>query len=227
MGENELILSEYEYLLRIKDAGSKKQHDKFLDQIRKDLSGEYLDNLDKKIERWVDVTNYMYLESNKPVEFYIQAKMLYRDGFFEASIQMSRSICEMICYDLLRAIIHPFGGNDDIEKQDFRTLLKYVHDKSTHLSQEAFDSLNRIYNIGNNYVHPKSKQKPKNDSRKCLIELGKVIFELYGIKNFDNVIGKTIQTAYANFPDICNCYRLLIEVFKTPEAALKNMMDID
>jgi hypothetical protein len=227
MGENELILSEYENILRIKNAHSKKQHDKYLDLIRKDLSDEYLDNIEKKIERWVDITNYMYFESNKPVEYYIQAKMIYRDGFFEASISLARSICEMICYDLLKTIKHPFGREDNIEKQNFRTLLKFVQKNSNRLSQEEIDFLNEIYDIGNNYVHPKSKQNPKKDSRKSLTKLGNVIFKLYGIKKIEDLMGKWIQTAYTNFPDVCKGYHLMLDVYTTPEAALKDGLDID
>jgi len=194
----------------------------YLQSIRKDLSCEYLDNLDKKIERWVNITNYTYFESKKPVVYYIEAKMLYRDGFFEAAISMARSICEMICYDILNEITHPFGSHDNIEKQNFRPLIKFIYDQSNLLSKKVVDYINLIYDIENNYVHPKSKQNPKKDSRKCLLILGNVIFELYGIKNIENLIGKWIQIAYANFPDICDCYHLGMEVYETPEEAIKN-----
>ena len=57
---------------------------------------------------------------------------------------------------------------------------------------------------------------------KCLFYLCRILFEIYGIKNSDELKGKYIKTAYSCFPDICKCYHLLLDVFPTPEAAAKN-----
>lgn len=52
--------------------------------------------------------------------------MLYRDGFYEASIVLSRSVCEMICYDLLSKVPHPFGDIDAIEVPMFRVFVNFL-----------------------------------------------------------------------------------------------------
>ena len=48
---------------------------------------------------------------------YIQAKMLYRDGFYEATIMVARSIAEMFCYDRLDRMTNPFGTREQIERR--------------------------------------------------------------------------------------------------------------
>ena len=52
--------------------------------------------------------------------------MLYRDGFYEASIVVSRSVCEMICYDLLSKLQHPFGDLDEIEVPMYRAFVNFL-----------------------------------------------------------------------------------------------------
>jgi hypothetical protein len=120
------ILQEYEYLFGAAKAQSQNKRENaesFINDIRKDLSGEYNDNIDEKIQRWIDVTRiHMFFES-RPVEFFIQTKMLYRDGFFEATIMMGRSVCEMVCYDPLDSVAHPFGNRQEVERVNFRRKL--------------------------------------------------------------------------------------------------------
>lgn len=147
--------------------------------------------------------------------------MLYRDAFYEATIMMARSVCEMVCYELLDKIPHPFGTHEDVEKQSFRKLARFLREEANALPQHSFDLMNEIYNIGNNYVHPKANQNPKNDSRTCLLKLGEALWEIFGATSDDLRPGVTIQTAYTAFPEICSLYAFPIDAFATPEAAAK------
>jgi hypothetical protein len=221
----DIILQEYEYLFGAAKAQSqnKKEHgESFLNDIRKDLSREYNDNVDEKIQRWIDVTRvYMFFES-RAVEFFIQSKMLYRDGFFEATIMMCRCTCEMVCYDLLDSVVHQFGNRQEVEKVNFRKLVKHLFKTTNSLSQTSFDLMNGIYDIGNNYIHPKVNQNPKVDSKKCVLDLGTVLYETYGVKPHHRLKGKTVKTAYTAFPNICKSYHLVMDVFLTPEAAAED-----
>ena len=123
-------ISEFEELLKIKkfSANSKMKmpFDCTYELIAKVLKDEYAENIDEKIKRWVNVTHIMYFENVKPVTYYFQAKMLYRDGFYEASIALSRSVCEMICYDLLSKTPHPFGDIELIEVPIFRVFVNFL-----------------------------------------------------------------------------------------------------
>lgn len=219
-----IVLQEYEYLLQAALAdmnGNLEVFNSKLAEIRQDLSGEYNDNIDTKIRRWIEVTGYLLFRQSKSVEFYIQAKMLYRDGFYEAAIMMARSICEMICYDLLLSIPHQFGTQEEIEKVNFRKLNRHILENKG-FPQTTFDLMNDIYDIGNNYIHPKSAQSPKKDALKVLRQLGNIVFSIYGVNDLKS--GMTIQTAYLAFPEICDCYHLLIDIFPTPQEALKDAM---
>ena len=227
---NNIILQEYEYLLGAAKAqaqGRSEDAQSFISDVKKDLSGEYNANIDDKIQRWMDVTRVSMFYKSPSVEFFIQAKMLYRDGFFEATIMMCRAVCEMVCYDLLKDVAHPFGTAQEVEQTNFRKLAKHLYGTANCISQSAFDAMNSIYDTGNNYVHPKANQNPKTDSKKCVIKLGKILFEIYGVKANHKLTGKTIQTAYMSFPDICKCYYLVMDVFLTPEAAAKDAKRYD
>jgi hypothetical protein len=52
--------------------------------------------------------------------------MLFRDGFYEASIALSRTVCEMICYNLLSKTPHPFGDLELIEVPIFRVFVNFL-----------------------------------------------------------------------------------------------------
>jgi hypothetical protein len=54
--------------------------------------------------------------------------MLYRDGFYEATIMLCRSTAEMICYERLDGAAHPFGTVQDVERRNFRELLRWLRD---------------------------------------------------------------------------------------------------
>lgn len=129
MSKNEIIIAEFEELLKVKEfhkEGNWLALDNTHQAILKALSLEYNGNLKNKVDRWINVTNARYFQYSLPVTYYFQSKMLYRDGFYEAAIILTRSICEMICYDYLLKIDHPFGTYQQMELENFRTLVKFL-----------------------------------------------------------------------------------------------------
>lgn len=129
MSKQNDIISDFEELFRLKEFHKDKKKEPYectYEQISHSLKNEYIENIDSKIERWVNISNVLYFKDVAPVKFYLQAKMLFRDGFYEAAITISRSICEMICYEKLIRISHPFGDYKDLELENFRTLVKYL-----------------------------------------------------------------------------------------------------
>jgi len=225
MAENEetVILQEYEFLIGAnlaRERDDQKSYASFISDIRKDLKEEYLGNLDEKIDRWLDVTRVMHFSNARPVEFYMQTKLLYRDGFYEAAIMVARSTAEMICYDILQNLSHPFGTSEEIERHNFRKLARFLFDDAHYIDERVHTLLNSIYDIGNNYVHPKANKEAKQDARKCMLLLGETIDRLYSVGSFK--VGTTLKNAYAAFPDICKGLRLGIVFFKTPKEAEKD-----
>ena len=110
------ILSEYEEILKVRKLSEERKTDAKMqtpfectyERLKNDLKNQYVENIDDKISRWVSVTKTPYFQDTIPVRFYIQAKMLYREGFYEAAINVTRSICEMICIEELTNQPHPF-----------------------------------------------------------------------------------------------------------------------
>ncbi|PIQ22193.1 MAG: hypothetical protein COW65_04585 [Cytophagales bacterium CG18_big_fil_WC_8_21_14_2_50_42_9] len=116
------VVSDYEELFKVKDF-AEKNNSSFMryafactyERMKNDLKNQYAENIEDKIKRWVNISKVQHFEDLISVSFYMQAKMLYRDGFYEAAISVSRSICEMICYEELSKQSHSFG---DLELPD-------------------------------------------------------------------------------------------------------------
>lgn len=135
------LLSEFEDLLKIRKFGTvKRLQVPYLctyEKISKALKDEYQENIDDRVSRWIDVTHVQYFENVKPVTYYFQAKMLYRDGFYESAIMLCRSISEMICYELLNRSNHPFGDLNLIEVAQFRIYVDFLYIPKT-ISKNEF-----------------------------------------------------------------------------------------
>jgi len=286
---------EYEELVKAKMffiQGQREFHDFTFEKIKKGLGSEYLENINEKIERWIDITIFEHFQKVRPVEYYILVKMLYRDGFYESAIITIRSICEIICYDILKNMKHPFGSEDEVGFVNFRNLLRFIsipkklpkeifeieilnkisrdednsivnsifefNQKSSGYSlklenakkpknlnklfsifseigfesfeiitKENYDILNKIYDLGNNYVHSSKKiYKPRKDARKMIMDIGKVLFDIYGIKSFEELKEFEMETAYKNYPDIGSGINFMIESFASPADAMRGYHNV-
>jgi hypothetical protein len=123
------ILEDYEPLLELKaacDSQNRPLFDQLLRELSEELAHEYRVKIDEKVCRWATATVVLRFFDRPPVSAYIQAKMLYRDGFYEATIMICRSIAEMVCYDRLDCFSHPFGTIQDVERKSFRDLIRWL-----------------------------------------------------------------------------------------------------
>lgn len=68
----------------------------------------------------------------------------------------------------------------------------------------------------------KALKNAKEDSLKALHLIGESVFEVYGVKSFDEMIGRTIRTPYTDYPDICSGSNFLLTGFASPEAAIEH-----
>ncbi len=219
------IIEDYEPLLELKaafEAGNLPAFDGILRELSDELANEYRTKIKEKVRRWATATVVLRFYDRPPVRGYIQAKMLYRDGFYEATIMVSRSIAEMVCYDRLDGMTHPFGNVQQVEETPFRKLIRWLAANDHRITTKVFDNLNSLYDLGNNYVHPKTGQNGKDDSSKALHLIGESVFEVYGVKSFDEMIGRTVRTPYPDYPDICSGSNFLLTGFASPEAAIKH-----
>ncbi|MDD2893765.1 MAG: hypothetical protein PHF20_07510 [Halothiobacillaceae bacterium] len=280
-------ISEFEELLKLREFDKDEKMEMALsftyEKIAKALKSEYTENINEKIARWVNITHVQYFKNVESITYYFQAKMLYRDGFYESAIMLVRSICEMICYDLLSKTSHPFGDLELIDVPTFRVFVNFLaipkkidkdifenqivanttelDDKNFIKSSYNFDntskvyefkienskknsnlerffrlfraacfnnidtfeidiynSLHHVYDIGNLYVHAKSKSNPpKEDAAKCLNMLTDILYSIYGITSLS--AGKTVKSGYSDFPDICKGNNLAMEVATTHDEA--------
>jgi hypothetical protein len=218
------ILEDYELLLELKaafGAGNQSAFDGVLRELADELAQEYRIKIEEKVCRWATATIVLHFYDRPPVRTYIQAKMLYRDGFYEATIMVLRSIAEMICYDRLDGVTHPFG-NVQAEHTSFRKMIKWLAANDHRITKKVFDNLNSLYDLGNIYVHNKAGQNAKDDSLKALHLIGESVFEVYGVKSVDEMIGRTVRTPYTDYPDICSGSNFLLTGFASPEAVIEH-----
>jgi hypothetical protein len=215
MSKQDGLISDYEQLFKLKKFYNDKKREPYectYEQISRSLKNEYIGNIDSKIERWINISRVLYFKDAASVRFYLQAKMLFRDGFYEAAITMSRSICEMICYEKLIGGSHPFGDYKDIELENFRTLVKYIAIPK-EIDRNLFDKdiLEKLNSTDDkNFL--KSSYQLNSDKKKYLfkVENGKsaknlnrffTIFDSINFKikdNFPNNSFQTINQVYDN-----------------------------
>jgi hypothetical protein len=220
--QNTEVLEDFELLLQARDAltnGNSSAYEEISAEIGTELAAEYKTQLGKKVRRWVEATVVPRFFDRGPVRYYIQAKMLYRDGFYEATIMLCRSTAEMICYERLDGAAHPFGTVQDVERRNFRELLRWLRDNDARVEDKSFQCLNDLYDIGNNYIHPKSGMAPAVDSLKSLHLLGESLLIIYGVKGIKDLVGRRVRSAYLDFPDINSGQNFLLAAFATPQDA--------
>jgi len=130
-------------------------------------------------QRYKNVPNISMLYYTDSVKMYNQAKELYCLGYFEPSIIVCRSVAEYLAFELFVELIDLKSEREKIEliaeNIDFRKIVNnFLYDKTNPLIDKKTKELfNKIYDVGNRLVHPKSK----GDSDKCLEEKAKEILE--------------------------------------------------
>lgn len=153
------ILEDYELLIELRSAferGDKQTFDDVLAEISSELADEYRAKIEDKVKRWATATVAQRFNDTAATRAYIQAKMLYRDGFYEATIMVARSIAEMFCYERLDRTANPFGTREQMEKKNFRPLLKWLGNNDSLVNSKVLDDLNSLYDLGNNLRSPES-----------------------------------------------------------------------
>lgn len=219
MKDNDYI-SEFEELIKLKEFSKKQEfkipYDCTWELISKALENEYFENINDKIKRWVDVTHVMYFEEVRSVKYYFQSKMLYRDGFYESSIALSRSISEMVCYDLIEKYEHPFGDIENSDAPMFRLLLNFLAiPKKVPKNHFENEIVNKIAAIDDCNFMKSSYQLDKAENLYIFrIECGQKnknlekyleIFKTINFHNIDNLKFETYQNLHKLY-DIGNDY---------------------
>ena len=72
------IISDFEELFKLKEFykdNKKEPYECTYELISHSLKNEYIDNIDSKIERWINISHVLYFKDVSPVKFYFQAKM--------------------------------------------------------------------------------------------------------------------------------------------------------
>lgn len=159
------------------------------DQVGKDLLVGFIGNQKLIGERYIKVHKARILNNIKSVHLFEQAERLYCFGLFDSAIMVSRSTAEYIASELLRenlSVIKDEGllKNFIVDSIDFRKIVNDFLYKNKIISKEIRKNFNDLYELGNNYVHPKSKSlNPEEDALKAVTFLGNLISSLRNVLN--------------------------------------------
>jgi len=148
--------------------------------------------------RYKKIANSHYLFNTKTVKLYYQAEQLFCLGLFESVIMVCRATAEYLSYEI-------FGENLDIsddntkifitENLDFRKVVNDYLYKNGKIFKEYKDNFNKIYSIGNNYIHPNlTKQlNLEKDAEECLSMLRLIVNNLKTIfRKYDFIGGRWV-----------------------------------
>ena len=184
------IDAEYNWLKAIPDFSVKLRE--FSDyQIEK-----YKTSLDEeKMNRYLKDSSSSLLDPKEVgpfLNFYFEARDLYREGFFYSCIAMCRITAEKMCEALVYIA--------DIPAQDKKRILDLrLYDliremlKFKIIDSEIFTYLDDIRNKGNDYIHIGKDLNPELDSEKIIIVLGKLVDHTSSIFNKYNIVqGKLV-----------------------------------
>jgi len=213
MSKQYSIISDFEELFKLREFHKDRKKEPYectLEQICHAIKNEYNENILDRIERWVDISRVLYFKDVSPVKYYFQAKMLFRDGFYEAAITISRSLCEMICYELLTKQTHPFGTYTDLEQENFRTLVKFLAiPKEINRNIFEIDILNKIKLVDDkNFVKSAYQLSKPKEKYIFKIENGKTVKNL---NRFFSLFESVSFLQRDNFPH--NSYELINRVY--------------
>jgi len=199
------ILQEFEHILRLREfisTGDKLRQKQAYNEVKESLGNEYVDNIDEKILRWISATKAEYFLDKKSVETYFEAKMLYRDGFFRGCISVCRTICEMVCYEILTAIDHPFGDLNAIEQESYSPLLKFIAFPKTISKTDFNEKILKLIPDGDeknffksSFTLQKDKYILKNENGKTSKNLNRLfaVLKLADHKAIDNFSSDSFQ----------------------------------
>ncbi|MFH1822865.1 MAG: hypothetical protein ABH830_04140 [Patescibacteria group bacterium] len=134
------------------------------------------------------------LPPERSVKLYLYAIDLYALGFFEVSIILSRAIVEYIVYEIFKRFITKGDENEFGKEQinfisdniDFRKIVNTFFYPKKIITKDEMNIFNKIYDIGNKYIHPKSDNSdPMKDAEQTMHFLS----NLLNSKNIRGFIG--------------------------------------
>ncbi|MEK7598000.1 MAG: hypothetical protein AAB441_05135 [Patescibacteria group bacterium] len=140
------------------------------------------------------------------VRLYHQAKELYCLGYFESTIMVCRATAEYLAFEIFVEQIDLQGERKQIEtiaeNLDFRKIVNNFLVKGIKplIDNDSKDLFNQLYDLGNNWIHPKEKQEDLNvekEAEKAFLLLGKLMQSLRNVL-FDYEIVKGVLTRKQN-----------------------------
>lgn len=115
------------------------------------------------------------LYSAKSVELYMEAKKLYILGLFNSSIMVCRATAEYLANEIFEKNIESIKNKElsdfIYESLDFRKIVNNYLFKYKIIKKSDKDRFNKIYDVGNKYIHPKKETRNTEEDCEDLINV--------------------------------------------------------
>lgn len=143
------------------------------------------------------------------VAMYDQAKDLYALGYFVSSIIVCRSTAEFLAFEIFLEEVELEGKTEIIElvaeNLDFRKIVnEFLYNPKKgleYINKDTHDKFNDLYNLGNNWIHPRKVKGKVNISEvafKSIEMLGLLLSSLRDVmKDYDISKGMFIKKSTA------------------------------
>lgn len=133
------------------------------------------------------------LYPSKSVELFMEAKKLYVLGLFESSVMVCRATAEYIANEIFEKNIESIKSqelsNFIYKNIDFRKIVNGYLFKYKIIEKNDKDKFNKIYDVGNKYIHPKKEMRnTEKDCEDLIIFLKKLILSLRNVLKDHEII---------------------------------------
>ncbi len=139
------------------------------------------------------------LYPTKSVDLYMRARRLYILGLFESSIMVCRTTAEYIANEIFENNINKNINEKNIldfvcENMDFRKIVNNYLYKYKVISKSDKEIFNKIYDMGNKYIHPKKDIKNvEYDNEEIIKHLKSLIMSLRNMLNDYNIVNGKLR----------------------------------
>lgn len=160
--------------------------------------GVFLANKESIGKRAKKIGGQGILYSAKSVELYMEAKKLYALGLFNSSIMVCRATAEYIANEIFEKNVESIKSKElsdfIYESLDFRKIVNNYLFKYNIIEKSDKDRFNKIYDIGNKYIHPKKETRNTEEDCENLINyLKELILSLRNLLKEYEIVDGTLR----------------------------------
>lgn len=174
---------------------------KMLADIKPQLVASFKADIDKKLQRLVEIPGDIFIETKWTFfPYFKEAIEAYVNGLYVATIALSGACCERICSEILEYVEFRMSGKtvDLSSTKSLVSALTQVERANLLAGGKIFSKSTlrkflEINKIRNKYVHPSKRNTANIDAKRCMVLLRELVKQKFDLRNFyDFVNGQLV-----------------------------------